>query len=311
MDDTADPTATRRPCICGSSKEASACCHVGGRWHKPSATLRLSEPETGYGADACYMRQFGACDGKVTGEHLVSETILRLIARDEIFRVGGLPWIEPDEFRSVGFKSLKAKCLCKYHNSALSPLDTAARYFFDWFRSALECAAGAKKAMMSGHDLERWLLKTLKAMAVSGNLHFGKDDLIETFHPDVDVLRLLEDVSAWPEDGGLFCVNDPAEEAANFNRFSMAPLTTPDNEIYGLYAELFGQSFVLMLVAYDDLKFPQNMGPPIRRPCQFEVFHGEEKHTMLVSWDQPPKSPVGLQFRWRGPIATTAQSTRE
>jgi hypothetical protein len=55
--------------------------------------------------------------------------------------------------------------------------------------------------LFSGHDIEGWLLKTLKAMAVSGNLARGRVKLPGTFERDIDVIELLDRPDAWPSGG--------------------------------------------------------------------------------------------------------------
>jgi len=54
------------------------------------------------------MKELGSCSGGVSGEHLISEAIIRLLAGEGDFTVGGLPWIPPGEFKAIGPKSLTA-----------------------------------------------------------------------------------------------------------------------------------------------------------------------------------------------------------
>jgi hypothetical protein len=120
--------------------------------------------------ERCYMKELGSCDGKISREHLVSESILLLLKADGDFSVFGLLWLADGEMKIMSPKSLTANCLCQKHNSALSPLDSAALYFFTALKSCLDRTAQFGRYIVSGHDIERWLLKTAKALAASKNL---------------------------------------------------------------------------------------------------------------------------------------------
>jgi hypothetical protein len=173
------------------------------------------------------------------------------LANEGEFTIGGTPWLAKGEFKPVGFQALKTKCLCQRHNSALHHLDDAALSFFTALRTAFESEGGAPAAIVSGHDLERWLLKTLKAMAVSRNLGRDQDRLSGAFTDGIDVPRLLQDIGAWPEGAGLYCVMAPGDRTHNHNRFQLAPMTTEAGTLSGLWANILGVSFVLMLEPLD------------------------------------------------------------
>jgi hypothetical protein len=145
----------QQPCRCGSGRGAGTCCLQGSHWFKPPAVVTLHTPCTGKSVEKCYMRELRACDGGISGEHLISESVIRLLAGDGQFTIGGTPWLPEGESKAVGPKSLTANCLCERHNRALSPLDEAARYLFAALKSSLEKVPDASNYIASGHDLER------------------------------------------------------------------------------------------------------------------------------------------------------------
>src|SRR5271163_10254 len=102
------------------------------------------------------MRDLGSCVAPISGEHLISEAVIRVLMADGDFSVSGLPWLEAGEERVLAPQSFRAKCLCTKHNSALHPLDDAVHYFFASLKSYLELDSGSRHALISGHDLERW-----------------------------------------------------------------------------------------------------------------------------------------------------------
>ncbi len=89
-------------------------------------------------------------------------------------------------------------------NSVLSLLDASAHYFFASLKSYLEHDAGSRHAILSGHDLARWVLKTAKAAAVSWNLARGGQRLSGAFSRDEAILDMLDDPRHWPEGAGLY-----------------------------------------------------------------------------------------------------------
>lgn len=284
-------------CICGSGKAAGVCCFINGYWHKQAATLDLRRSGNSSALESCYLAELGACGGSISGEHLISESVMRLLAGDGQFTIGGTPWLSKGEFRSVGFKSLTAKCLCHDHNSALHHLDDAALAFFSSLRSAFEADSKSAKSIISGHDLERWLLKTLKAMAVSKNLGRGNERLSGEFSNGVDVAALLENIGAWKPGLGLYCIMVAGEKTQNHNRFQLAPLTSDSGTLSGLWANILGVSFILMLEPLDLARSPQAWGS-VHRPAAIIVDHPNVQNMVHISWDDGKrhKSALTLKF---------------
>lgn len=130
-------------------------------------------------ADAkCWARPLGDCSGDITREHTISAGVLA----SRTVSVQGLPWCR-DEPKVVGVPSLVAKRLCKGHNEGLSECDLEAKRLFDVMDAAVlldderrkrpprEWLSNVVTHHISGHLLERWLLKTLINMTVdSGKL---------------------------------------------------------------------------------------------------------------------------------------------
>ena len=158
--------------------------------------------------DKCYMKVLGSCQGKISGETLFSESIMRLLMADGDFSISGVPWLEEGETKIISPTSLTANCLCQKHNSALSPLDAAALYFFTALKSCLDRKAQSARSIVSGHDIERWLLKTIKALAASKNLARGREDFQAAFARDAQLLDMIDDPTHWPSGAGLYCVMD-------------------------------------------------------------------------------------------------------
>src|ERR1700744_5970980 len=74
----------------------------------------------------CWAASLGDCEGKISREHLVSESLLP----EGGVMVSGLPWCK-DEPKPLGNAALTGKILCQKHNSELSELDYNVKQSFD------------------------------------------------------------------------------------------------------------------------------------------------------------------------------------
>jgi len=295
------------PCRCGSSRAASSCCYTGKDWHKAPAVLGLHALEPKSSLDKCYMKELGSCDGGLSGEHLISEAIILLLKARGDFTVSGFPWQDQGEVKVVGSKSLTAKCLCRKHNSALSPLDDAALFFFAAIKSCLEREVQSMDYLVSGHDIERWLLKTVRAMAASRNLSQGGERLSGAFASDVEVLDMLDDPRRWPENAGLYCVMATGETTENNLRFQLHPFVNSLGEISGIGVNILGLQFVLMLERLDLAQNPQLQQAKFR-PGRIAIKTPMSICEISLSWEDGNRhdETLSLQFLREVPRPTSA-----
>ena len=260
---------------------AQCCCYNGRYWHKPPANLGLKNLPVGQSLENCYMNALGSCVAPISGEHVISESVCRILMGDGEFSISGVPWLDSNETKIIA--PLRAKCLCAKHNSALSPLDAAAQYFFDSLKSYLEHDGGFRHALISGHDLERWLLKTAKAAAVSKNLARGGVRLSGTFARDEAILDMLDDPRHWPEGSGLYCAMWPGDVTENNVRFQLQPFTNERDEIDAIAINVFGFRFALLLDVPDWAKWPSFRHAKLR-PGQITISYPNSKSIITISW---------------------------
>lgn len=284
------------PCPCGSTRPAHLCCFNGKDWHKPSAVLGLKTLPLTASVAKCYLRELGSCVGPISGEHIISEAVIRVLMADGDFSISGLPWLAPGETKILPPQSLRANCLCAKHNSALHPLDDAAKYFFASLKSFLENDAGSRHALVSGHDIERWLLKTAKAAAVSKNLARGRAPLSGAFSRDTALLDMLDDPRQWPEGAGLYCTMNTGDRTFNHTRFQLQPLTNLQEDIEALALNILGLGFVLLLEPLDESKYPFLRGARYR-PGRIVISYPASTNWLTMSWDDGrAHEPLTMQF---------------
>lgn len=270
------------PCPCGSTRAARLCCFNGRDWHKSPAVLGLKSLPPASRIEKCYMKELGSCVGPISGEHIVSEAVCRVLMRDGDFSISGLPWLEAGEERIIA--PPKANCLCVKHNSMLHQLDDAALYFFASLKSYLERDEGSRHAIVSGHDFERWLLKTAKAAAVSKNLARGRERLSGAFSRDEAILDMLDNPAQWPEGAGLYCVMNAGDRTINHPRFQLQPLTNGEDDIEALAFNILGLRFVLLLEPLDLTKYPF-LREAKYRPGRIAISYPSATNWITMSWD--------------------------
>lgn len=285
------------PCPCNSGKVARICCFNGQRWHKPAAVLGLKALPTAGRVEKCYMKELGSCVPPISGEHIISESVCRVLMGDGEFSISGVPWLEAGETKII--PPPQAKCLCTKHNSALSPLDAAAHYFFASLKSYLEHDAGSRHAIISGHDLERWVLKTAKAAAVSRNLARGREPLSGAFSRDDAILDMLDDPRHWPDGAGLYCTMNTGDMTENTPRFQFQPFTDEHDDIDALAINIMGFCFVLLLETPDLSKYPFLTGARYR-PSRFLISYPKSTNWVTLSWEDDKKHEE-LTLKWLRP----------
>jgi hypothetical protein len=284
------------PCPCGSTKPARICCFSGHGWHKPPAILGLKTLPTASRVDRCYMKELGSCIAPISGEHLISESVIRVLMADGGFSISGVPWLEAGEEKSLPPQSLKTNCLCVKHNSALHPLDDAAKYFFASLKSSLELDAGSRHALLSGHDIERWLLKTVKAVAVSKNFAIGRKPLSGVFSLNETIVEMLDRPTQWPDGAGLYCIMNTGETTVNNPRFQIQPLTNEQGDIEALVLNILGLRFVLLFEPPNIDKHPFLLGAKYR-PGRIAISYPSSTNWVTLSWDDGnAHEPLTLQF---------------
>jgi hypothetical protein len=285
------------PCRCLSNRPAGICCYVDDRWHKRPAELGLRSLPRGTAVTKCYMRELGSCEGAPSGEHLISKSIIEFIQDTGEFAVSGVPWLEEGESRILSPRNLTANCLCAKHNSALSPLDSAALKFFQALRPCWVNEGVPLHHLVSGHDIERWLLKTLKAFAVSRNLAKGRQRLPGIFQENVCLIDMLDDPTRWPELTGLYFMMKPGARTENRNHFQLAPLYGLDNDVIaGLTANILGLQFLLMAEPPDMAK-SHSLRTAIYRPGSISVTVGAVINRIDISWhDRIAHPPISLTY---------------
>jgi hypothetical protein len=254
------------------------------------------------------MKELGSCVAPISGEHLISESVIRVLMADGDFSVSGLPWLEEGKEKILPPQKFRTNCLCVKHNSALHPLDDAAKYFFASLKSHLELDAGSRHAIVSGHDIERWLLKTAKALAVSKNLAKGRERLSGAFARDEAILDMLDNPGQRPDGTGLYCVMNTGDVTENHTRFQLQPFTNDQGEIEVLALNILGLRFVLLLEPPDVNKHPF-LREAKYRPGRIEISYPSSTNWVTMSWEDGKSHAMTLTVQFVRPEVVPLSDT--
>ncbi|NJO34918.1 MAG: hypothetical protein HC869_19175, partial [Rhodospirillales bacterium] len=119
---------------------------------------------SGIALPKCFLSSRRSCSGKISSEHYISASILDSIKGKFVntVMVSGFNF-GLTQFREVGIRNLTTKVLCERHNALLSPFDAEMSRFVKAIQSTLT-AVSNDEYYFSGHDIERWMLKSSIAM---------------------------------------------------------------------------------------------------------------------------------------------------
>lgn len=260
-------------CFCGSNKPISDCCFAQINTIPPA-------PKTGYSHPKCYARSLHDCSTKISREHFISSSILKLFPTKTL-TISGTRWLQDGKSQEFTAKGLASNILCQRHNAALSGLDDIAQKFF-------KVIFGRSKhqwvAVIRGYEIERWMLKLLCGIGFSGNL-MNNGIPLPPVEPHPDFLRTLFYAQPIPEGFGLACILEEQDSILS-NRIMWRPLI---HELAGLMGCEFYFSFMRLVlfiqgpiesIAY--IKGTQN--GLIYHPSVIVVKQGKEHREVHLGW---------------------------
>jgi hypothetical protein len=128
------------------------------------------------------MRSTQDCDDHLSREHFISASVLSHLGGRNV-SVKGLPWLKGDDTKILPISSLTGKILCKRHNEAFSPLDDFAGQLIDVVDNSINRQTLSRKDrwyLISGEELELWLLKTAIGLFHSGSAAKNKSTLSDS-----------------------------------------------------------------------------------------------------------------------------------
>ena len=273
---------------------------LDGRWYtKTPATIVLTNHLRQLSIDGCYLRDTLGCGGSLSKEHLISEAVLNVLNQGNLFTLTGAAWQQPGETTRVGLSALTAKCLCERHNNTcLSALDTAAGQFFDAIKSAASNESAPRiSILVSGHDIERWMLKTLFAVAHGKILARDRQLLPRKFYSGIDEAQLLTNPAAWPARSGMYSLNQVGDIVTRKNQLDVSPLTMPgSDELIGLRFSIQGLAFEFLADMPSNIRTPMPLA--VHRPGRLVFRHQSLVNEVIMSWRMAGLTRTWIVISW-------------
>jgi hypothetical protein len=206
--------------------------------------------------------------------------------------VEGFPWLG-GESKAVGLNSLGVRCLCKSHNSQLSPLDDAAGKLsrdMDEFAEVFEVRKRVGRRAWSLHYweqdgalLERWCAKFL-CTTLAGGLYGAQ---LPTWTPPVHLVEFVFGLTPLPPPAGLFMMRGGLGEVFVDNRvWGITPLGRP-SDIEGA------------TITFRHLRFAFLARPTKKEPTQIDLYGVVEdllRHPNSIAF---AGANLELRFRWK------------
>lgn len=252
---------------------------------------------TGFQHPRCYLRSTKNCAKKISGEHWMSESVLREMG--DLVMVSGVPWLALGETKAFSLKALSSNILCERHNSLLSTLDSEPAAFFRTLRTidgAFVSKGSSPVFRTYPHDgriLERWMVKVLAGIIFSGIAHEAGERIKDAYNIDESLLIAALCDGRWQIGAGLHLAVANGAEFHSKDAVSIALLTAQASKrIVGVSLTIRGQQF--------DAPFDLSGGLPpsdrIHRPTHLVFGDGLRTHTVPLQWDPGwPERRIGIR----------------
>jgi hypothetical protein len=292
-------------CPCGQGKRVQDCSCLA-----PDGTLRPRQartipppPKTTFANPKCYAAALHDCSSEISGEHYLSEGILRLIGPLGMVPVSGLAWMRAGEWKLLPVPTLVGNVLCKRHNEALSPLDAFAERVFrtlsTWDAGFADGSAlsGPTHLIANGHDMERWMLKALCGGLASGNLQPHKElELDRGWAPDIAWLQFLFGYRPLPRDWGFYFRRP--DRGVPLEGGLWAAVLSNRNGVFGISVSLNGREMHLALADPPAERVGTALENTTHRPEEF--LYARPNGWRLLKWywdDEGEGESIRLEMR--------------
>jgi hypothetical protein len=230
------------------------------------------------------MSATGACDTKISGEHLISHSVLKVLAEKQV-EVSGTPWLKPGDKKMLPFSALTTNALCQRHNSLLSPIDSVGAALFEAIQKCGTTDTGPGLLfLLSGHDVERWMLRSLAIFGVSGNFAIDGAVIDQNFVDRLRIVELLEDPKQWKKPLGFYLTRGLGHQFWRRDNIQIAPVVkTGGDEIMGITLDLQGLEFALLAADHDVTG--TGLDKALYRPAAFVFDMDGTRHRIQLSWE--------------------------
>lgn len=180
--------------------------------------------------------------------------------------------------------------LCERHNNALRCLDAVALKFFKTVIRILQEINDKKTAdvervfLFNGHDIERWLLKTLCGSVFSGNTMDQNREKIK-WKPSVTWVNMIYGTQHFAPRYGMYLYAETGGKAYAEREVSFSPISDKEGEIRGASITIMGiiTFKLLMITPPPNIRFNHTY----YRPPEIIFKIKDVTKVIAFAWDVP------------------------
>jgi hypothetical protein len=276
-----DPNSDLCPCESGSL--VRDCC-LG-----PDGTLRTTPsitepppPKTGLSNPGCYASRLADCSQVLSREHPVSHGILKELSHDGLVKIEGFNWQEQNSAQEVPTPRLVSKILCKRHNEALSRIDAIALRLFQKVDNAIRQKQRQPCAFLfDGTDFERWMLKTLCGLVLSGYADIGA--VGTSWKPDIRWLGILFAGEPFPDRWGFYYSGESGATIEGGVKFRT--IANSEDGVYGLEILLDDERFLFLMDTPPEDLSGTYLARYVYRPKQIVLLNEYCENVIRFGWN--------------------------
>ncbi len=246
----------------------------------------------------CYARALGGCAGGQSREHFVSAAILQLLNRDNGLILSGFSKLNGGQEISLPPAALASNILCKAHNERLSPIDSNALAAFTTIMDATDyrrIAALPDRTVVSGLELERWMLKMMAGLAISGHLGTTIESVPNLW------LRIIFGLAKHGRRTGVFFADEVNLRRPRQAGVKVAPWLNRSGAMRGLVITLCGLRFIYSLEPYSRKQRASD-------PVSMAVLHRPRRFNFVYAALTCHRNMKSLVFAWDRSIASIPTS---
>ena len=262
------------------------------------------KPKSTFGHPDCYAKELGGCSHQISGEHYVSQAILRLVSKGEpSVLVRNLTFQKQASLEPKGIGKLVAKVLCDTHNRILSPYDDSGRALFSGM-DQIDSGVGKIEEtpatiIVNGDGLERWMLKTICGGLFSGNIPVSGGSM-KGVGPPKEWLDILFADGKFSAGQGLYVrAGTPGVTfATDPSVLKIEVISDPDDVVIGLSVWIFNFEFILVLASLPP-QLPEMLEYSQYRPKGI-VVQGSSKRIQIAWHDGIAGDELVVKWLGRG-----------
>src|ERR1700687_3518444 len=275
-------------CPCGSGNIFRACCLGADGGFKPVASVtRCPPPRTGTRTKGCYAAALADCSPDLSREHFISEGLLKELSVGGLVSIDGFPWQSDRGIQKLPTAVLASNILCRRHNVALSTLDAVALRFFRWideFHGEFDRGQEDNRfCLVNGHDVERWILKTLCGAVFSKNatINAAKSD----WQPPTEWLQILFGEAQFSARCGLYVSGKIPDSEGIERGYKFVAFSNNAAGVYGARVSLNDETFGVAMSAPPEDLANTFLATHVYRPRGLAFTNGTSEKIIQFGWD--------------------------